>query len=60
MRKNNKNFVVSMIITAVVGLVVLMTMMLLGVKYFIGQDSGIAAMGENKAQRLSLRQLYLQ
>ena len=51
MRKNNKNFVVSMIITAVVGLVVLMTMMLLGVKYFIGQDSGIAAMGENNLKQ---------
>lgn len=40
-----------MIITAVVGLVVLMTVMLLGVKYFIGQDSGMTTMGENSIKQ---------
>lgn len=40
-----------MIITAVVGLVVLMAAMLLGVKHFVGQDSTAAAMGENSIKQ---------
>lgn len=51
MKKNNKNFIIVMVGTAVVGLVILMTMMLLGVKYYVGQTNETAAIQES-----SLRQ----
>lgn len=40
-----------MIVTAVVGLVILMTMMLLGVKYYMGQTNGTAAIQESSLKQ---------
>ncbi|PHV69376.1 hypothetical protein CS063_16205 [Sporanaerobium hydrogeniformans] len=40
MRKNNKAFVTSMIITSIIGLSVLMIAMFIGIKYFINQNEG--------------------
>lgn len=51
MKKNNKNFIIAMIVTAVVGLVILMTMMLLGVKYYIGQTNGTTTIQESSLKQ---------
>lgn len=51
MRGNNKNFIIVMIATAVVGLVILMTAMFLGVKYYVDKDMGATTIKEDSLKK---------